>query len=103
MTDQQEPQYTGGYEPGDRVVVVSDSLDGSWEGAEGTVVKTYRQKGGIFAPERNVELVMLDDEDSGEWGDLSTPEAREKLCASYEENDEPWLADSDDYEFEGTS
>lgn len=94
-----ELEYTGGFSPGDRVTVVEDSLDGSWEGASGTVVKVYRQAGGVFAPERNVELVMLDDEDTGEFN-VETEDGRAALVAKYEETGDPWLADSDDYEFE---
>jgi hypothetical protein len=63
--------YTGIFSPGDRVTVVADNLDGSWEGASGTVVATRFQKGGTFAPSRNVELVLLDDEDTGEFDVLT--------------------------------
>lgn len=94
-----ELPYTGDFSVGDRVVVVADNEDGSWEGAEGTVIRTYRQAGGVFAPERNVEIVVPDDEDPE--GLAETEEGRAKLVAAHEEGDGYFL-DSDDFEFEYT-
>ena len=95
----QEQEYTGRFAVGDRVVCTGDRLDGSWEGAEGTVIRVYHQKGGMMAPDRNVELVLFDDENDGKF-DVQTKEGLAALGAQYEESGDPWLASSDEYEFE---
>lgn len=90
-------EYTGSFAPGDRVVVTEDREDGSWVGAEGTVIKTYFQKGGTFAPDRSVEIVIPDDEDTAHLAD--TAEGRATLAAKYDDG-EAYCLSSDEFEFE---
>jgi len=90
-------KYTGTYAPGDRVVCTSDDLDGSYEGEEGTVIKVYRQAGGIFAPERNVEIVVWDCDDSDDHA--STEAGRELLAKAYEAGD-VYASSSDEFSFD---
>lgn len=95
MTD--ELTYEGEFKVGDRVVIIDDREDGSWMDEEGTVIKVYRQKGGVFGPTRDVEVVKPDVEDPDDLA--STEEGRAKLLAEYDEGDGYFL-DSDTYTFE---
>lgn len=92
-------EYSGEFSPGDRVVVTEDTIDGSYEGEEGTVVKTYFQKGGTFAPSRNVVLALPDCDRWNYDADVDTVEGREALAA-LAEDENIFLMSSDDFTFE---
>lgn len=92
-----ELTYTGSYKPGDRIVCTNDNIDGSYAGEEGTVLRTYRQGGGTFAPERNVEVVIFDIDDENDLA--GTEDGRKQLLAALEDGD-IFAPDSDDFEFE---
>jgi hypothetical protein len=91
-----ELQYQGGFAVGDRVEIV-EGEDGSWNGDEGTVIHVYRQKGGVFGPTRDVEIVVPDAEDPD--GLAETEEGRAKLFKQYEDGDGYFLS-SDDFVFD---
>lgn len=95
----EELVYTGEYSVGDRVTVTVDNEDGSWVGENGTVIHTYRQKGGVFAPERNVTVVVPDIEDID-----GLAESKEGLVAlrKKHEDDDGYFLTSDEFEFEAT-
>lgn len=96
MSDE-DKKYTGSFSVGDRVEVTAADEDESWIGEQGTVIKTYRQNGGIFAPERNVEVVVADTEDEDHLAE--TDSGRDKLLEDYEEGTGYFLT-SDEYAFE---
>lgn len=93
----EELVYSGPFSVGQRVVVVEDNEDGSWVGEAGTVIRTYRHKGGVFAPERNVTVVVPDIEDEGDLAE--TEEGRAQLLQMHEDGDGFFL-DSDTFGFE---
>lgn len=91
-----ELKYTGIFSPGDHVIVTEDPRDGSWEGEECIVILTYRQKGGVFAPERNVEIVVP----FGEIEDAAeTDEGLAALARQYHDGD-LYALSSDEFGFE---
>src|ERR1043166_486247 len=96
MSDEQS--YTGIFKVGDRVVVAVDNNDGSWEGEEGTVIKTYWQKGGLFGGPRNVEIVVPDIDDEDDLAE--TEEGRAELLRLYEDGDCQTLSSDQGFEFE---
>lgn len=93
----EELVYSGPFSVGQRVEVVEDNEDGSWLGEFGTVIKTYRQGGGLFGDERNVTVVVPDIEDEDDLAE--TEEGRAQLLQKHADGDGFFL-DTDTFEFE---
>ena len=47
---------------GDEIICIGDNIDGSWEGAEGTIKSVTWQKGGLMAGDRWIYGIEWDDE-----------------------------------------
>jgi hypothetical protein len=58
MSNRPDPEYA----VGDEIICVGDDIDGSWEGAEGTIKKVEWNDGGMFAGPRWIYSIAWDED-----------------------------------------
>jgi len=68
MTVRPDPEFA----VGDEIVCVGDNIDGSWDGAEGTIKSVSYNEGGIFAGPRWIYSIAWDEDPDRDEEELDT-------------------------------